>query len=466
MPKKPLIQSNAAPQYDEQTMAFIEGAKKRIAENHDIALDRDPAEVMKENNRKLHEAAMAMAPKKAMVKQVRPQKRVAEEAAELPPLQQPTQIMRQPILRQAVSQQPTAPINDSDMRKVGYDNYMQSMMNQPVESVELSDIAVEPDAQPDVEIDVAPEQPIMNVQQVAQPVVQQQTIQEHVEMPRQRNAEPPRQTPSFTKVDVTNFVDVRGLPSEGLLYDAPILGQALTFMDVLMMSNMDSANITETINTLFSRRLRGGFAEGFDAENILMCDEAYLMHWLRASTIDTPLPYSPPTVEKWEPYTCPECHAVAQTRDDYSNLVINFNNLDFKIHGKLDEIVAKHANGCYTFYLDDGRQCDVYLRRRYHETMINDTEKQYRKDMGHEMSIELQQILRTAVVVEIEGIDNIVDKLNYIGNLGYRAAKHFIEEVDGASLYTDITAHVICPFCRKEVVIPYPFRLDIYLSSL
>jgi hypothetical protein len=108
----------------------------------------------------------------------------------------------------------------------------------------------------------------------------------------------------------------------------------------------------------------------------------------------------------------------------------------------------------------------VYLRRRYHETMINDTLKLYQKDMGKEMSLEMQQLLRTAVVVEIEGIDNIVDKLNYIGNMGYNAAKHFIDEVDGASLRTDITANVICPFCKKEVTIPYPFRLDVYLSSL
>ena len=457
MPKKPLIQPSTAPKYDAQTMAFIEGAKKRIAENHEIALDRDPAEVMKENNQKLHAAAVAMMPKKPMVKQVRPQKRVAEEAAEIPqqPVQQP--VKRQPILKQVAVETPTQLINDKDMQKVGYDTYMKSLMNapdEPEEQVELAEIA----AEPELEIEQPPVQQVPQVQ----PVVQQQ----RAEMPRQRNAEPPRQSQSFAKLDVTNFADVRGLPSEGLLYDAPILGQSLTLMDVLMMSNMDNENVTETINTLFTRRLRGAFAEGFDVEDILSCDESYLMHWLRASTIDTPLPYSPPTLDKWEPFTCPECHEVAKTQEDYNNLVITFNNLDFKIHGDLNEIVAKHANGCYTFELYDQRQCDVYLRRRYHEAMINDTLKLYRKDMGQEMSLEMQQLLRTAVIVEIEGIDNIVDKLNYIGNMGYQAAKHFIDEVDRASLRTDITAKVICPFCKKEVTIPYPFRLDVYLSSL
>jgi hypothetical protein len=132
----------------------------------------------------------------------------------------------------------------------------------------------------------------------------------------------------------------------------------------------------------------------------------------------------------------------------------------------LQEIVAKHANGCYSFYLDDGRQCDVYLRRRYHEAEVNKALAQYVKDTGVEMPFEMQVILHSAVVVEIQGIDNIVDKINYLGNLGYKAAKHFLDEVDAASLTTDITAKVICPFCKKEVTIPYPFRLDVYLSGL
>jgi hypothetical protein len=128
--------------------------------------------------------------------------------------------------------------------------------------------------------------------------------------------------------------------------------------------------------------------------------------------------------------------------------------------------VAKHANGCYSFRLLDQRQCDVYLRRRYHETEINNTLEKYRKDTGTDMPFEMQVILHSAVIVEIEGIDNIVDKINYLGNLGYAAAKHFLDEVDGASLTTDITAKIICPFCKKEVTIPYPFRLDVYISGL
>ena len=465
MPKKQYIQTNnQEPQYDEQTRAFIMSAKQSIAKNHGLAIDRDPAEIMRENNRKLHEAAQTLAAKRGMVKQQGLVKKLAQA-----PVQQPAPI--QPVLRQQpfVEEVPETP-NDAEMNEVGYDQYMQSLMNAPdVDEAEMTELSEIPTPAP-VPQNFTPNfrQPPKTVQYEDTDVKNHQLEPEPTPVitPKPQGIAQPKQQTVFNHVDVTNFSDVRGLPSEGMLYETPILGQALTFMDVLMMNHMDNVNITPTVNTLFNRRLTGGWADGMIADNILQCDESYLMHWLRASTIDEPLPYVSPSLDKWEPFTCPECHGVAQTSEDYQKIQVFFNKMDFKIRGNLQEIVAKHANGCYSFYLDDGRQCDVYLRRRYHESEVNKALAQYVKDTGVEMPFEMQVILHSAVVVEIQGIDNIVDKINYLGNLGYKAAKHFLDEVDAASLTTDITAKVICPFCKKEVTIPYPFRLDVYLSGL
>lgn len=460
MPKKQVIQStSSAPEYDEQTKAFIQSAKSVMASNHGIMLDRDPAEVMRENNSAIHEAAKTLAAKQGMKKQTLSTQPRSTSVMSQVIKQQPVQRPVQPMVVQ--KQQPVDQsfgLTDKKMREVGYDALMSSMMSanrmepepeeteEPEEMQELAEVVVE-----------AP------VQQIPQPVpVQPKKIKE---LPRQ-NAEPPRQSPVFVRQEVTNFTDVRGLPSEGLLYEEPIMGQSLTLMDILMINHMDAVNVTSSVNTLLERRLTGGWSGGFVAENVLECDQAYLMHWLRASTTDDNLPYVPPNPEKWTPYTCPDCHAVANNPEDYSKLIIKFENLDFKINGDLQSIVAKHANGCYSFRLLDQRQCDVYLRRRYHETEINNTLEKYRKDTGTDMPFEMQVILHSAVIVEIEGIDNIVDKINYLGAMGYKEAKHFFDEVNGASLTTDITAKVICPFCKKEVTIPYPFRLEYYISSL
>jgi hypothetical protein len=147
------------------------------------------------------------------------------------------------------------------MREVGYDALMSSMMSanrsepepeeteEPEEMQELAEAVVE-----------AP------VQQMPQPApVQPQKIKE---LPRQ-NAELPRQSPVFVRQEVTNFTDVRGLPSEGLLYEEPIMGQALTLMDILMINHMDAVNVTSSVNTLLERRLTGGWSGGFVAENVL-----------------------------------------------------------------------------------------------------------------------------------------------------------------------------------------------------
>lgn len=511
MAKREYVQpANSEPEYDEQTRMFINSAKSMMAKNHDLAIDRDPAVIMRENNAKLHQAAMAMQAKQGMVKQRVPKgSRVVKFATTTAPtavqnVRQPPAAVsyddaeveqRQPVLTNV----PRNVINDQAMKKQGYDSYMQSMMAAPDadedDMVELSDAVNSAESLETVEEPIQPTVPKQVPQrpkvygmgefannrfpkyesQAQQPEPQpepqlepQPEQQEVIETPRQKTADSPRKSQySFNNNEVTNFGDIRGLPSEGLLYDEPLFGQALTFMDILMLNNLDSANVTSTINTLFERRLRGGFTDGFDADSILQCDESYLMHWLRASTIDDKLPYVPPNPDKWTPYTCPKCNHVAKTPADYEKLEIRFNNLDFKIKGDLQQIVAKHsANGYYTFYMEDNRRCDVYLRRRFHEDEVNQTLEQYRKEMGKEMPLEMQIILHSAVVVEIEGLETTIEKLNYIGNLNYSAAKKFLEEVEGASLTTDITAKVICPFCKKEVVIPYPFRLDYYISGL
>jgi len=466
MAKKQFVQKpqqpSEAPVYDAQTMAFIEGAKKQMAVNHGLALDRDPAEVMRENNSAIHDAARAITKKRGMVKQTLPGA-VKKPAQEMPAVQPLVQQPVPPAVTQPV-QQPANALTDAAMATMGYDALMkQAMYAQPEPEPEPEEIETEPETMTELD-QVQMVQPTV-VQEAQYVPPSQPPAQKPQVVAQQQPRQPAPQSSQFHRTEVTNFTDVRGLPSEGLLYESTIFGQSLTFMDILMMNNMDGENTNDTINTLFDRRFRGGWNDGFNAENLLQCDEAFLMHWLRASTIDDPLPYVPPS-DKWEPYTCPSCGKSATKAEDYAGLDIRFNNLDFKIHGDLHSILAKHVNGCYSFELEDQRQCDVYLRRRYHARMINEAVTQYKKDTGEDMSMMMQFILSTAVVVEIEGMEGIVDKLNYIGGLSYKSAKRFLTEVNDASLVTDITAKVVCPFCHKEVTIPYPFRLDFYLSSL
>ena len=61
MAKREYVQpANSEPEYDEQTRMFINSAKSMMAKNHDLAIDRDPAVIMRENNAKLHQAAQCL----------------------------------------------------------------------------------------------------------------------------------------------------------------------------------------------------------------------------------------------------------------------------------------------------------------------------------------------------------------------------------------------------------------------
>ena len=454
------------PVYDEQTMAFIQNAQMSIAKNHGLELDRDPAEIMRENNNALHEAATAVRKSKGMVRQSLP--KMAKQQIQPAPVQKP--VVQAPPQRKSA-------ISDEEMHKQGYDQYMQNLMQAPEaedeydeeydEGVELADLAQQEYVEEEPEELPPPPPPppqkpkTRKKQTIKAPVVE--TVAPR--MPASKVVEQPRPASVFKAFDVTNFSEIRGLPSEGLLYDMPLVGQALTLMDVMMMNYMDMSRPTGAITELFNRKLSGGWADGFNAENILECDEAFLMYWLRASTVpDMPFPY---VSENNQPFRCPHCDKVAVTKEEYEKMPITFSDLDFKINGNLNEILAKHAEkGYHAFTLPDGRECDVYLRRRYHDRVVLDYVDQYQAEMQREMPPEFKAVMHTAAIVEIEDMEDIVQKTEYLGKMSYPVARKFFEELNASTLTTTVTSKVRCPFCGKEVIIPYPFRLDQYISSL
>lgn len=465
------------PVYDEQTMAFIQSAQMSIAKNHGLELDRDPAEIMRENNNALHEAATAVKKSKGMIRQSLATTQKVQNAKPVQQVSVQTNVVQQPPKRNNLA-------NDEDMHKQGYDQYMQSLMysepdddteeessDEYDEGVELSDIAsqeyeteepeeVPPPQPPPPQPKPAPKSRKKSAQKI--PVVE--TVAPR--MPTPKVVTQPKPASVFKSMDITNFGDVRGLPSEGLLYEAPIAGQALTLMDVLMMSSIDQFNVERIITELFNRKFTGGWSDGFNAENILSCDEPYLMHWLRASSItDKPLPYIAETENG--KFVCPHCNKVARTAEDYEKMPITFADLDFTIKGDLNAIVAKHAEkGYYAFTLPDGRECDVYLRRRYHDRIVMEYVEQYQNEMHREMPEPFRQVMHTAAALEIEDMEDIVQKTEYLAQMPYSMATAFFDELGACTLSTETTARVRCPFCGKETVIPYPFRLDRYISSL
>lgn len=483
---------------DEQTRAYMQTAKTMMAKNHGLILNRDPAEVMRENNKGLREAAKIIKKKNGMVRQ-----RIAGKA--VPPVQQSAPPVVEPELR-------NAPITDANMAGHGYDRYMEAMMGGPVSQPSFSipqqqevlppeasyvEVQSEPEQkpeqpvvpQPQVQVQTTPRteladfiprpyvqapQPQQTVQQVTPVVPPQAPVQipqppRPMVQPQPVNADPfgvgpagyqfadsqPRTIIPQQVHDYEAFSEIRGLPSTGALYGGPVSGQAFKLMDMLMLNDIDSENVNTVFNELYARRLRG-----VEPENILSCDDPYILHWLRASSFpDQPLPGI-----KW--FDCSECETHNEAPKNSGGFTVGFYNLDFSILGDVNAILAKHANGYYAFRLPDGRECDLYLRRRYHDRIADESINGYQRDLGKPMPSYLRELIKTAVILEIEECETLNDKVKYLSNMNVADATKMLDEINGASLTTVITAKVTCPKCGKEVRVFYPFRLGEYISSL
>ena len=81
------------------------------------------------------------------------------------------------------------------------------------------------------------------------------------------------------------------------------------------------------------------------------------------------------------------------------------------------------ANGYYAFSLPDGRECDVYLRRRRHDKEVEAIMKQYQRDLNKPMPRYKEFFLRTAVVIEIEGCENVKEVKMYCDKIDEMIAK-------------------------------------------
>ena len=76
-----------------------------------------------------------------------------------------------------------------------------------------------------------------------------------------------------------NFIEIDGLPSQGVLYRDTLMGQALKVEDLLQIQTLDETNVTQRFTEIFGRRLRG-----IDPLEILLVDELYISLWLRATS--------------------------------------------------------------------------------------------------------------------------------------------------------------------------------------
>lgn len=400
-----------------EVQEYINAARAKSAELHgDFQGDETPAEMMARMNAHLEKTPSKPRRKRPMVRQ-RVETDVHAEAKPEPiPVQDPVQ-------EQPAQSMPEVP------------KYLSTgpEQSQPVHV-----------ATPIPEHTAARE-PVLEQATPTQPAPAQHVMVHQDDTPATLDLSAPRR-------DYDAFSLITALPSQGIVYKNSIYGQSLSLVDILLLEGATEYDTVDIFDEILSRRVRG-----VDPGDILWCDEAYIFQWLRISSFpNIGIPYT-------RGYVCPEC-GYNENSPDYQ---ISFKNMDFRMNTDPAKVVESMPEGYFPFNFSDGRECDVYLRRRRHDRVIQKWLNDYVKKNGQSPKRAYINLSAIAAILEIEGCQTHEDKLNYIANIKNRDDYMLMTEVvNSHSLVAENHVVHTCPRCGAKADTIYPFRTDEYVSNL
>jgi len=257
--------------------------------------------------------------------------------------------------------------------------------------------------------------------------------------------------------DFNVFTRIGHLPSKGLFYPRELLGQSLKLIDNYFLDDIvdGSANTRTALNAILARRICG-----INPLDILTCDEAYILHWLRASSF-------PKHGMSHPGYKCPRCGFSTATDALLKDFRIGFRNLKFTLSKDIDSIYALHReHGYHAGFLPDGRECHVYLHRLRHATILGEFLESWEAANGMSAPNAIRKIGGVATVVEIEGCEGMEEKVDYISNIPDSMKEQFEKLVVEGTVSCKVSAEIKCGRCGGMVETPYPFRLQWFVSGL
>jgi hypothetical protein len=269
------------------------------------------------------------------------------------------------------------------------------------------------------------------------------------------NDRPPDVDPA--RDDFNVFTPVTRLPSKGLFYPGQVYGQSLKLIDNYYLDDVVDGTSTarEAIDAILGRRIRG-----VDPLDILTIDEPYLLHWLRASSF-------PKHGMRHPGYVCPHCKFDTDTDNVYRDFRIGFGNLKFTLTKDIDELYSLHReNGYHAGFLDDGRECHVYVHRLRHARELNGFLDEWEQKNGISAPKAIRKAAGVATVVEIEGCEGIWEKFGYISELPDVQKETFENLVVEGTVACNLSAVIKCGRCGGVVETPYPFRVPWFVSGL
>ena len=259
-----------------------------------------------------------------------------------------------------------------------------------------------------------------------------------------------KSTETALNTDGTSMIELSDLPSKKLFYKNNIYGQPFKLLDLITLGDIDYSNSTSRFTEILNRRIKG-----INAEDILNIDEAYILHWLRASSF-------PNDGFPIGGFTCSNSKCKFKVNDPMYS--VNFSNLDFIPQTPPNEIFELIKNtGYYKFYINN-REIHVFPRKRLHDRIIDEYIVKKYTDLKPDTII--LTLLGLAVVIEVDGCEDLDDKIHYLSELSITETETFYNELNKCTLSSKTVVSHHCPKCGEVTTEPFPFRLTQYISTV
>ena len=416
--------------YDAETMEMLKAAREFTASMHGQGeLTTEPSVFMAEQNKALEKAAAELQTKR--------------ENGQAQGGKKPTNRRKRPMVRQGASKPTAVPEQVPAAPQAVPEAPVSLNLQQPPEMHMTIDTQKQG---PAVQMQPEPKQAVAQVKEEVP--VQQEPVPEP---PVVRQVEVPLPEQAMDKViEFDAHSPITGMPSQGMFYDNKVFGQSMKLIDMMLLQNITFENYVDTFDEILNRRIRG-----VSAGDILVCDEHFMLQWLRFASF-------PKVGIPSEGFDCRKCGFSMHE----STYTVNFMNMEFVADFDPVKIREKMPDGYYQFFMPDGREVNVYPRRRRHDAELWEWTVRYIRKFGKEPNKGHLEAVSTASIVEIEGCKGFDEKLNFIQEMDYEASPVFYDEVNSCSMIS--SCHVIhtCPKCGEKADYEYPFRLQDYIPKV
>jgi len=270
--------------------------------------------------------------------------------------------------------------------------------------------------------------------------MQQQAEETKPEQPPTVNS--PETIHAHRKVDVSNYWEIKEIPSQYKLYPAGVKIEArpLEVIEVKKLASINEGNAEYVINDIIKRAVRITGMNSVD--DLYLADKLYIVFWLRAVSFRD----SSYVID----FNCPKCEKKSTYHFEVKNLDVNYLKDDYDIG---TEIEMESGDIIKLRYLK--------LRDEFEMEQFIDTHK---KLLGE---IDADLLALGCMMYDINGktTSTLAERYNYVLGLTAGDLSYLVTYTDEYKIGVEPVMNIECNECGGNVPMGVTFRGDFFLPK-